>query len=177
MQKRKSLSPKVREAVYYKYDGHCAYCGKELTPKEFQVDHLIPVQRERFGKYTEEEILAILKELSDNDDCGIILRAKGIVPAQDGQWIHFDYVPGEPDVRLGSAAAIGRLCVIGSNLNEEKLTKIFDICHLCGKGKLDETLCQTEGYVQYEYIKEGSCPYSDTHYTSSHCVRTGCAAP
>jgi 5-methylcytosine-specific restriction endonuclease McrA len=56
MQKRKSLSPKVREAVYYKYDGHCAYCGKELTTKEFQVDHLIPVQRERFGKYTEEQI-------------------------------------------------------------------------------------------------------------------------
>lgn len=56
MQKRKSLSPKVREAVYYKYNGHCAYCGKALTPKEFQVDHLIPVQRERFGKYTEEQL-------------------------------------------------------------------------------------------------------------------------
>lgn len=56
MPKRKSLSPKVREAVYYKYDGHCAYCGKKLTYKEFQVDHLIPIQRERFGKYTEEQI-------------------------------------------------------------------------------------------------------------------------
>ena len=56
MQKRKSLTPKMREAVYLKYDGHCAYCGKKLTAKEFQVDHLIPVQRERFGKYTEEQI-------------------------------------------------------------------------------------------------------------------------
>jgi hypothetical protein len=56
MQKRKSLSPKVREAVYYKYDGHCAYCGKELTTKDYQVDHLIPIQRERFGKYTEEQL-------------------------------------------------------------------------------------------------------------------------
>ena len=56
MQKRKSLSSKVREAVYHKYDGHCAYCGKELTYKEFQVDHLVPVQRERFGKYTEEQL-------------------------------------------------------------------------------------------------------------------------
>lgn len=56
MQKRKSLSPKVREAVYYKYDGHCAYCGKKLGPKEYQVDHLIPVQRERFGKYTEDQL-------------------------------------------------------------------------------------------------------------------------
>lgn len=56
MQKRKSLSPKVREAIYHKYDGYCAYCGKKLTTKEFQVDHLIPVQRERFGKYTEEQL-------------------------------------------------------------------------------------------------------------------------
>ena len=56
MQKRKSLSPKVREAVYYKYDGHCAYCGKELTTKDYQVDHLIPIQRERFGKYTEQQL-------------------------------------------------------------------------------------------------------------------------
>lgn len=56
MQKRKSLSPKVREEVFRKYDGHCAYCGKELTTKDFQVDHLIPVQRERFGKYTSEEL-------------------------------------------------------------------------------------------------------------------------
>jgi hypothetical protein len=56
MQKRKSLSPKLREAVYLKYDGHCAYCGKKLAAKEFQVDHLVPVQRERFGKYTEDQI-------------------------------------------------------------------------------------------------------------------------
>lgn len=56
MQKRKSLTPKLREAVYYKYDGHCAYCGKKLNTGEFQVDHLIPVQRERFGKYTEEQL-------------------------------------------------------------------------------------------------------------------------
>ena len=56
MIKRKSLSKKVREAVYNKYEGHCAYCGKVLKPKDFQVDHLIPVQRERFGKYTEEEL-------------------------------------------------------------------------------------------------------------------------
>ena len=56
MQKRKSLSPKVREAVYLKYDGHCAYCGKKLTHKEYQVDHLIPIQRERFGKYTEDQL-------------------------------------------------------------------------------------------------------------------------
>lgn len=56
MSKRKVLSKKEREAVYAKYDGHCAYCGKEISYKEMQVDHLIPVQRERFKKYSEDEI-------------------------------------------------------------------------------------------------------------------------
>lgn len=56
MQKRKIIPKKVREAVYQKYDGHCAYCGKEIGYKDMQVDHLIPVQRERFGKHTEEQI-------------------------------------------------------------------------------------------------------------------------
>jgi hypothetical protein len=54
--KRKTIPKKVREAVYQKYDGHCAYCGKELEPKGWQLDHLIPVQRERFKKYSEEEL-------------------------------------------------------------------------------------------------------------------------
>jgi hypothetical protein len=54
--KRKTIPKKVREAIYQKYDGHCAYCGKELEPKGWQLDHLIPVQRERFKKYSEEEL-------------------------------------------------------------------------------------------------------------------------
>jgi 5-methylcytosine-specific restriction endonuclease McrA len=53
---RKAIPKKVREAVYNKYGGHCAYCGKSIAYKEMQVDHLIPYQRERFKKYTEEEI-------------------------------------------------------------------------------------------------------------------------
>ena len=72
-------------------------------------------------KYTEEEIQAILKELSDNDDCGIILRAKGIVPCTDGTWLHFDMVPEEYELRHGEADYTGRLCVIGSMLNEVEL--------------------------------------------------------
>ncbi len=55
----------------------------------------------------------------------MILRAKGIVPAADGSWIHFDYVPGTPDVRTGSAGTIGRLCVIGSKINEDAIAKLF----------------------------------------------------
>ncbi len=54
--KRKAIPNKVREAVYKKYNGHCAYCGKLITYKEMQVDHLIPVQRERFKRYTEDQI-------------------------------------------------------------------------------------------------------------------------
>ena len=76
-------------------------------------------------KYTEEEIQSILKTLSEKDDCGIILRAKGIVPCTDGGWLHFDMVPEEYELRHGEADYTGRLCVIGSLLNEEELKKLF----------------------------------------------------
>ena len=57
----------------------------------------------------------------------MILRAKGIVAGEDGNWIHFDYVPGEADVRLGSAGVTGRLCVIGSGINNEKIKELFGV--------------------------------------------------
>lgn len=57
----------------------------------------------------------------------MILRAKGIVESENGEWIHFDYVPGESDVRVGSADITGKLCVIGSELDEEKITKAFGV--------------------------------------------------
>ena len=69
----------------------------------------------------------ILKKLSDDDECGIILRAKGIVPCTDGSWLHFDMVPGESEVRRGEADYTGRLCVIGSHLNGEELEKLFGL--------------------------------------------------
>lgn len=75
--------------------------------------------------YTEEEIRHALEVLEDECECGMILRAKGIVPFTDGGWIHFDYVPGEADVRRGGAAVTGRLCVIGSGINENKLKELF----------------------------------------------------
>ena len=56
-----------------------------------------------------------------------MLRAKGIVEAADGSWIHFDYVPGEPDVRTGGAAVTGRLCVIGSQMKEDKVKELFGL--------------------------------------------------
>lgn len=75
-------------------------------------------------KYTEEELKAILTAL-DTEEYGIILRSKGLVDAADGQWLYFDYVPGEADIRRGNAAVIGRICVIGSKLQEDKLQKLF----------------------------------------------------
>lgn len=78
-------------------------------------------------KYSEEELREILQKLSDDDECGIILRAKGIVPCTDGSWLHFDMVPEELEVRHGEADYTGRLCVIGSHLNEAGLTKLFGL--------------------------------------------------
>ena len=75
--------------------------------------------------YTAEAITAALEALSDEEKFGLVLRAKGIVAGENGQWIHFDYVPGTPDVRTGSAETTGRLCVIGSKLNEENIAKLF----------------------------------------------------
>lgn len=75
--------------------------------------------------YTQEEITAALSALEDADTYGMVLRAKGIVPAADGSWIHFDYVPGAPDVRTGSAGTTGRLCVIGSGIHENALAALF----------------------------------------------------
>ena len=76
-------------------------------------------------QYTTEEVQQALEGLDDSNACGIVLRAKGILPSTDGRWIHFDYVPGEANVRFGSAEYTGRLCVIGSQLNEDALKKLF----------------------------------------------------
>ena len=78
-------------------------------------------------KYTDEEISAILEALLDEKTYGVVLRSKGIVPAVDGGWIHFDYVPGESDVRRGGAQVTGRICVIGSQLKEDALKELFQI--------------------------------------------------
>lgn len=77
--------------------------------------------------YTAEAITSALEALADEEKFGVVLRAKGIVAGEDGQWIHFDYIPNTPDVRYGSAETTGRLCVIGSNLNEEAVAKLFCI--------------------------------------------------
>ena len=77
--------------------------------------------------FTMDEIKSILDEFSESDDYGMILRAKGIVEQAGGGWIHFDYVPGEPDVRCGSAGIIGRICVIGAGIDKEKIKELFGV--------------------------------------------------
>ena len=76
-------------------------------------------------KFTKDEIERILEELDNSEKYGMILRAKGIVAGRDGEWIHFDYVPEETSVRNGSAGVIGRLCVIGSHINEAAIEALF----------------------------------------------------
>ncbi|MBE6729852.1 MAG: hypothetical protein E7568_06445 [Ruminococcaceae bacterium] len=83
--------------------------------------------RETVKKYTSETLETILNSIENDNSYGVILRAKGIVESENGNWLHFDYVPGEISVRNGNAGIIGRLCVIGKDLNEEKLSKIFGI--------------------------------------------------
>ena len=90
-------------------------------------DVFASVGEETTHKFTMQQIENALNELDHEEEYGIILRAKGIVEGEDGKWIHFDYVPGEPDVRTGSAGIIGRLCVIGADIKEDKIKELFNI--------------------------------------------------
>ena len=78
-------------------------------------------------KFTEEELHAILHDLENEEAYGIILRAKGIVPNTDGTWLHFDFVPGEINIRKGCAAVTGRLCVIGAQLKQDAVAARFGV--------------------------------------------------
>ena len=82
--------------------------------------------KETVRKFGEDELSAMLAKL-DGGEYGVVLRAKGIVPCTDGGWIHFDYTPGEQNIRKGPADYTGRLCVIGSKLADEKLAKLFGV--------------------------------------------------
>jgi hypothetical protein len=78
-------------------------------------------------KYTREGLETILEQLSATEEYGMVLRAKGMLPAEDGTWIYFDMVPEETEIREGSPEYTGRLCVIGSKLKEDKLAELFGI--------------------------------------------------
>ena len=82
---------------------------------------------ETTAKFSKDVLSQQLEELCDEGKYGIVLRAKGIVAGDDGNWIHFDYVPGEPDIRNGAAGIIGRLCVIGSGLKIDEISALLGV--------------------------------------------------
>ena len=83
--------------------------------------------RETVRKYTMDEMRDILMKLTDTDEYGTVLRAKGMVPDENGTWIYFDMVPGEQDIRTGSPEYTGRLCVIGADLKEDNIAALFGV--------------------------------------------------
>ena len=112
------------EHHHHDHDGHCC-CGHDHDHDADEV--FTSWGKETTHKYTEDELNAALTALGDVT-LGTVLRAKGIVPAADGgEWLHFDYVPGAPEIRRGSADYTGRLCVIGSELDEERIASLFGV--------------------------------------------------
>ena len=113
---------------HHHYDEHgvCS-CGHHHHHHGHDADEVfVSWGRETVRKFGEDELSAMLAKLDDGE-YGIVLRAKGIVPCTDGGWIHFDYTPGEQNIRKGPADYTGRLCVIGSKLVDEKLASLFGV--------------------------------------------------
>ena len=116
---------------HHDHDEHCD-CGHDHHHHDHEGHHHADEVFTSFGletthKFTVEQIDNALTALSNFAEYGQVLRAKGIVEGEDGQWIHFDYVPGEPDVRHGSAAVTGMLCVIGADIEEDRIKELFGL--------------------------------------------------
>ena len=111
---------------HHDHDGACS-CGCGHDHHHHHADEVFTSWgKETARKYTEAELNFALESL-DSGELGAVLRAKGIVPGTEGQWFHFDYVPGEHQVRTGTADVTGRLCVIGSKLDEKALDQLFKL--------------------------------------------------
>ena len=110
---------------HHEHGEHCS-CGHDHHGHHHADEVFTSWGRETAKKFTVGEIQAALASL-DSGRFGMILRAKGIVPCADGGWIHFDFVPGEENVRLGSADIIGKLCVIGAQLDEAGVASVFGL--------------------------------------------------
>lgn len=103
-------------------------CGHHHEHHHHHADDVFAsLGRETTKKFAEEELKEILSNIENEEKYGLVLRAKGIVEGENGQWLHFDYIPGEADIRKGDADVIGRLCVIGSKLNEEAILELFKL--------------------------------------------------
>ena len=115
------------EHHHHDHDDECG-CGHHHDHHHHHADEVFTSWgRETIKKFTREGLEKMLESLSASEEYGVILRAKGMLPAEDGTWIYFDMVPEETEIREGSPEYTGRLCVIGSKLNEEKLVKLFGV--------------------------------------------------
>ena len=113
---------------HHDHDGECGFGHDHHDHHHHHADEVFTSWgRETIKKYTREGLEKMLEALSASEDYGIILRAKGMLPAEDGTWIYFDMVPEETEIREGAPEYTGRLCVIGSKLKEEKLAELFGL--------------------------------------------------
>ncbi len=116
------------EHHHHHEDGECC-CGHHHDHHHHHADEVFTSWgKETAVKFSEDEMKEILEKLSSEDsEYGVILRAKGIVSGDNGQWIYFDLVPGEYEIRCGKPDYTGKLCVIGSNLKEDELEVLFKL--------------------------------------------------
>ena len=113
---------------HHEHDQNCTCGCHDHEHHHHHADEVfISWGRETGKKYTKEAIEAALTALNDEERFGIVLRAKGMVSGVDGQWIYFDMVPGEQEVRSGEPEFTGRICVIGSKLNEAAIGELFEV--------------------------------------------------
>ena len=115
------------EHHHHDHDEECG-CGHHQDHHHHHADEVFTSWgRETIKKFTREGLEKMLESLSTSEEYGVILRAKGMLPAEDGTWIYFDMVPEETEIREGSPEYTGRLCVIGSKLKEDKLAELFGV--------------------------------------------------
>ena len=119
------------EHEHHHHDGECS-CGCGHHHHDHEGHHHADEVFTSWGKetihtYTKDEVSAILKTLEEDGSYGNVLRAKGMVAGADGEWIYFDMVPEEHEVRTGAPEYTGRICVIGAELNEDKLAELFKL--------------------------------------------------
>lgn len=119
------------EHEHHHEDGHCC-CDHHHHEHHHEHHHHADEVFKSLGietakKYTIDEINSILAELSNNDKYGVILRAKGYVAEDDEKWLHFDYIPSVPDVRYGTPSVTGRICLIGTDIKESAIKKLFGV--------------------------------------------------
>lgn len=153
MEKKRTLSAeleRLREEAYaeeeahshghehhdheHSHEGECRHHGHDTCGHHAHGHHHHHADEvfDEFGtetshKFTKDAVETALKALMDEEKVGQVLRAKGIVEAETGEWIHFDYVPGEPDVRIGSPATTGMICVIGAGIKKDEIRTLFGL--------------------------------------------------